>query len=97
MTLETACLIELSDVLGLEFECQKCKARITFDTRTAKGVLGKCPACFEKWVGEETEEYSSLTHLLGYLKSLDTHLKGHNLKVRLRVPLSAAQKSEGRQ
>ena len=50
MTSETRILLEMTDILGIEFECRKCKAKILYPLQDHYERLAeKCPNCFEPW------------------------------------------------
>ena len=40
MTIETRCLIELSDILGVEFKCGSCGAKTLLDTDGVESLMG---------------------------------------------------------
>ena len=60
MTIETRCLIELSDILGAEFQCQKCEGRFLLGTDIRRTLLSDCPICNETWLLPETDEYRTI-------------------------------------
>jgi hypothetical protein len=50
MTSETRTLIELTDILGIEFGCQKCGAKILYPFRKQYDCLAEyCPNCNALW------------------------------------------------
>lgn len=51
MTSETRTLIELTDVIGIEFECRNCKAKVLYPFQEKYYHLSeKCPNCGEAWL-----------------------------------------------
>jgi hypothetical protein len=62
MTSETRTMVELKDVLGVEFECPKCHFKVLYPAASSfERLATKCPHCYEPWFlipegpqGEET-------------------------------------------
>ncbi|HEU0049050.1 MAG: hypothetical protein DMG96_13210 [Acidobacteria bacterium] len=84
MTFETKYLIELSDILGLEFECNKCHTKILFSVDATK-TLWQCPACGEDWLNPQTTEHNAIINLLKLVKNSAEALQGRRFAVRLHV------------
>ncbi len=50
MTSEQRILIELTDIVGVEFECPKCNAKVLYPfTKHYDRLLSHCPNCNETW------------------------------------------------
>ena len=85
MTIETRCLIELSDILGVEFQCQQCKGRFLVDADTKKTAFWACPLCNGDWLFPETEEAKTIHNFLNLLRSINAKMQGRNFSMRLHV------------
>jgi hypothetical protein len=56
MTSENRTLVELKDVLGVEFECSKCQSKFLYSlSNQHQRLLDKCPNCFEPWFMQSLE------------------------------------------
>jgi hypothetical protein len=48
MTSETRTMVELADILGIEFGCPKCRAKVFYSLQEQPSrIVDKCPNCFE--------------------------------------------------
>jgi hypothetical protein len=62
MTTETRVFIELSDIVGIEFECPKCATKILYSlSKSYDRLAEKCPNCFEPWFEEPNRRISDPT------------------------------------
>ncbi len=53
MTSENRTLLELSDILGIEFQCPRCEARVLYPfTKSIDRMIDRCPNCLEPWFTE---------------------------------------------
>jgi hypothetical protein len=84
MTIETRCLIELSDILGVEFKCGSCGAKTLLDTDGVK-VLWDCPLCHATWLLPETDEEKTLRTFLSQVRSARAKLEGRGFSMRLLI------------
>lgn len=84
MTLEKKYLIELSDILGIEFECASCKSKITFVMESPHS-LDRCPNCQSNWVSSGTVEYDAIRQLLNKFRDAERAIKGRSFSVRLQI------------
>lgn len=56
MPSESRTFIQLSDILGVEFECPKCQARILYPIRKHYEPLPEsCPSCGQVWFNENPD------------------------------------------
>ncbi len=85
MTIETRCLIELSDILGVEFQCQQCKGRFLLGTDVKQTMLWQCPICRETWLLPQTEEERTMHNFLNILRSVNAKMQGRNFSVKLLI------------
>lgn len=85
MTTETRCLIELSDILGVEFQChnEKCKGRFSLGTDVRQMTLWECPLCKETWLLPETDEQKTILNFLNVLRSVSAKMEGRRFSLRL--------------
>lgn len=72
MTSEVRTLIELTDILGLEIDCQACHARFVYPLSSARKAIHKCPNCNENWFITErsTDAPKQLLELLEIIDAL---------------------------
>ena len=85
MTIETRCLIDLSDVLGVEFQCKHCKARFLLGTDIKQTMLWSCPLCKEDWLSPETEEERTIHGFLNVLKGVNAKMQGRSFSMKLHI------------
>ena len=92
MTFEKRCLIELSDILSLQYECANCHAAriIPVDKLDPHQVeviaLNPCPYCNERSGFEiGTNEFKALKDLSSSLFRAIPATEGRNLKLRLSI------------
>lgn len=85
MTVETRCLIELSDILGVEFQCQQCKGRFLLGADTRQTLLWDCPLCKEPWLLPETDEYRTIQSFLNTFRSIGAKMEGRRFSLKLLV------------
>lgn len=50
MTVDHRTLIELADIIAIEYECPHCHVRHSVPLNTWDGVTEKCPNCRTEWV-----------------------------------------------
>ena len=84
MTFETKYLINVSDVLGFEFECNNCKVRVAIPVDSTR-TLWKCPACNEDWILPGTDEQNAIKSLLNTFKNAEKALQGRIFSLRLQI------------
>jgi hypothetical protein len=99
MTIEQRTLIEIRDILGVEFECHACKAKVALAANTERTLFFECPVCHCDWLDQYTDEGKSIQLFLNLLlKSVARKLDGRGFSLRLQVSMpkpSDSQKSEG--
>lgn len=103
MTTKTGRYVELSDILGLRFECRKCGTSLSFPVpnRCDYRRLQSCPNCKEPWArsvdGEsiEAEIESAVEHLVTLRGLLQPQSKFKTeLSLFLEVPADRASDSK---
>jgi hypothetical protein len=93
MTHEVNYLIELKDILGIEFACHNCKAKIVLDRDLTLKVLnrGNCPLCNEEWFYPATlprgfdDENTSIARFLHFLSDAEKCMQGRHFSLKLRI------------
>ena len=85
MTIETRCLIELSDVLGVEFRCHSCGAKTLLGTNDKPRTLWDCPVCKEPWLHQDTDEAKAIHGFLNRLRDVGEKMKGRDFSLKLLV------------
>ncbi len=101
MTSELRTLIDLVDVLGLEFDCPKCRATVLQPLHGAfdRKKLFSCPVCGEPWYLTErsTDAPDIVARFISTFKSLSDH-KDIFAKIRLciakKLPSSVSDTSK---
>jgi Zn finger protein HypA/HybF involved in hydrogenase expression len=85
MTSEHRILIEVQDIIGIEFECPHCRARVRYDLeRTVTRNVSRCPNCNEDFYQLQTAEDSDVKRLIGALK-MGRAMPGVKAKIRLEL------------
>jgi Zn finger protein HypA/HybF involved in hydrogenase expression len=85
MTVETKYLIELSDILGVEFKCHNCGAKTSPELESNRLVLLSCPLCNADWLSLHTEEEKTLRTFLNVIKSAKSKMDGRGFSLRLHI------------
>jgi uncharacterized protein (DUF983 family) len=97
MTSETRAYIEPQDILGVEFECGRCRTRLFYELPAKPvRVVHQCPNCNEPFYGPtRAEDFQAFFALLTGIRRLT---EGSNVKLKLQVASpkqpSASGKSE---
>jgi hypothetical protein len=96
MTVETKFLIELSDILGVEFTCHSCKGKTSPELDSTRLVLTACPLCNADWLLPQTEEEKALRTFLNVIKRAKSGMSGRGFSLRFHVasPVKGESKSE---
>jgi ribosomal protein L37AE/L43A len=84
LTFETKHLISVSDVLGLEFECNHCKAKISLPVEATRAVW-QCPVCNADWIISGTDEQNAIQSLLKVFRNAERALQGRPFSLKLQV------------
>jgi hypothetical protein len=84
MTLETKYLIDLSDVIGLEFECRSCHAKVELNIDATR-MFYQCPACNADFISPQTQEDNALRAFISLFKDAESALQGRPFSLRMRV------------
>jgi hypothetical protein len=79
--------IELSDILGIEFECKHCKGKVALSLDTTRS-FPDCPLCGEEWFSNGSIENTSISRLLNIFKNSQAATKGSK-DVLLRIHIAA--------
>jgi hypothetical protein len=96
MTFERKCLIELTDILAVHFECNNCHATTIIPmtagvSEHAKSlVMGSCRVCRTPWnltVG--SAEHKALCEFACAIEGIAHQMAGRNLKLKLEIPCLA--------
>ncbi|MGB8770439.1 MAG: hypothetical protein WCC92_12530 [Candidatus Korobacteraceae bacterium] len=85
MTIEKRCLIELSDILGVEFTCHSCKGKTSPELESTRLVLLSCPLCTADWLLPQTEEEKALRTFLNVIKRAKAGVNGRGFSLRLHI------------
>lgn len=93
MTYETKYLIDLSDILGIELSCRKCKGRILLEREAERRLFTTCPLCGETWLEDCTEEEKSVRLFVNLLRATEDALKGRRFSLKLQVAKPPQDKS----
>ena len=88
MTIEKRYLIELGDVLGVEFLCGNCKGRFLLGADAKQRMLWNCPLCNEDWLLPQTDEATAIHNLLNVLRTLDAKMQGRKFSMKLQITSS---------
>lgn len=80
MTIQTKHFIEVSDLVGLRFECKDCGATLTLSPKQKlKGSIEKCPSCHHSWAVLNDSSYEpAFTRFTDTLNQLNQILAGPN-------------------
>ena len=92
MTFEKRCLIEPSDFISVQYECEKCHAailvpiaKLDLEQAASFALMGctfcKAPSGFQA----NTQEMRKFLEFIGSLKHIAGTLEGRNLKIRLGI------------
>lgn len=77
MTSELRTLIELRDVIGLEFDCPKCHAKVLqpLHTNETRQTIHQCPSCGANWYLTErkTDAPDQISSFMETLESIAAH------------------------
>jgi len=96
MTIETSTTIEPSDIVAIEFECVKCKAKTVFPVDKFKSIPTRCTVCdSEQWLIPGDRAYADLVSLGRIIKWFQSEEKPQGFTLRLRLS-SSAPVSNGR-
>ena len=85
MTIEKRCLIELGDVLGVEFICHSCGAKTLLGTNDKPRTLWDCPVCKETWLLPHTDEEKTVHSFLTLLRSVGEKMEGRGFSLKLLI------------
>jgi hypothetical protein len=89
MTKQVKQYIEISDIIGVRFECKQCHTSVSYplSERFNLGKLTDCPSCGATWVfdplgpsiaqeiANATESLKTLAHVLGTEGKFNTQLR----------------------
>ncbi len=90
MTSEIKHTIELSDILGIEFECRHCKGKVALSLDTTRS-FPDCPLCGEEWFPNGSVENTSISKLLNIFKNSQAATKSSK-DVFLRIQIASPPK-----
>jgi hypothetical protein len=84
MTNETRVFVEISDLLGVEFECGHCHARFLYDlNEVVTRIIATCPNCGEMFYdGQKASGFQDFFALLRGMRHLTD---GSKMKLRIQV------------
>jgi DNA-directed RNA polymerase subunit RPC12/RpoP len=94
MKFEHRCLVELSDILAIQYECARCHAATIVPVEnipTPQQLLMKyvektCPYCQTEWgMDRNTSEFEKFTQFNSLLREIAEKMKGRNLTLRLEI------------
>ena len=97
MSTESRMFIQLSDILGAEFECPKCQAKILYPIKKHYDPLPEnCPSCGQVWFNENPDVAADQPKLVELVQKTLTSL--HNIaetpSIRARVRLNIEDPSQ---
>jgi hypothetical protein len=101
MPSESRTFIQLTDILGVEFECPKCEAKILYPIKKHYDPLPEsCPSCGERWFNENSNLPENQPRIVELVQKTLTSL--HNIaetpaieaRVRLNIKDLQAEPSE---
>jgi transcription elongation factor Elf1 len=88
MIVENRQLIEPKDVVAIQFECEQCKARISFsltENREPEPLI-KCKICGAEWITPHSQEHDALRQFVDGLSRIRPAMQGRRVKLALEVP-----------
>jgi hypothetical protein len=83
MTLETKHLIEIGDIVSIEFTCKKCTSTLLYSIAQFGRVPTQCPNCKEDIVEHLGPDYVAIEEAIKAIK----RLKDRHIPVRLRFEI----------
>ncbi len=92
MTFEKRCLVEAEDIIGIQYECGKCRATLALPLdkinpdQAATIAMMPCSYCnTATGITQNTQEMRSFVAFNDALKTIAATMKGRNLKLRLEI------------
>src|SRR5579864_7613061 len=70
MAVETKTTIQLSDIVSVEFECQKCHSITTWPLAVAKQPQMSCACSSTRWMSHGDEMFRGISDLLALVKRM---------------------------
>jgi len=91
MTIETRMVVEMRDIRSVEFECPKCKARVSIPLTQDNHPPFKCKngLCTQMFFSDSSLEWNELRSALGVLGK---YAKAEDLPFAIRLELVALPK-----
>lgn len=83
MTLEKRCLIEFSDIVGVELECSHCHTKTTFPSFNLEKLSSQCQNCRELFFDPRTgllQTFAELGNMIAAVRRENP--KGIRLQIR---------------
>jgi hypothetical protein len=90
MTVETKHLIEVGDIVAIEFTCGKCKSTLLHSVADFARVPTECPNCKEDIVEHLGPDYVAIEDAVKAIK----RLKDRHIPVRLRFEIIGLKTTE---
>jgi len=76
MTIEHRTLIELTDITGIEFECQHCTAKVLYPfENNYKRLAENCPNCNETWLSRDDKLHPGAPQTVDGVRELISDLR----------------------
>jgi len=93
MTIETRMVVEMRDIRSVEFECPKCKARVSIPVTQDNHPPFKCKngLCAQTFFSDSSLEWNELRNVLGLLGK---YARADNLPFTIRLELMALPTKE---
>jgi hypothetical protein len=90
VTAESKYLIDLTDIIGFEYECHACKGKVTVGGDCRRTVFTECPLCNANWVDVHTQEEQNIREFVNSLRTAVGSLQGRGftLKLQIAVPIT---------
>ena len=87
MTMEQRILIDLSDIVGIEYACSRCSGRYLIPIDKLDAVIAQCPNCRQGLVSEAhiTSGKRSDADALYELRTALMDTQGRNIGIRLQL------------
>jgi ribosomal protein L37AE/L43A len=85
VTYETKYLIDVSDILGVELECKKCKMKIALAIADSTKAIWECPICHEDWIIPGSDQQNAIQSLLRTFQNAVHTLQGRPFSMKLQI------------
>ena len=95
MTIETKYLIELDDIVGVEFTCHKCATKTLMKPEGKESTHRRaCPVCNEPWLSRGAYEEKAIDAFLDALRKVKGMTNGRQFTLKLQIASPAKPEGE---